>query len=121
MSVLLNSSGNRSRETPDVKRRASPQGEGAVYSPPMEARTKPDAMVFVVDDDAPMRESLKNLIRSVVLRDEVFGSAEEFLAGQPPNLLLSLVLCLRLPELRGLDLQNRRAGTAREISTIFIW
>ncbi len=120
MSVLLNSSGNRSRETPDVKRRASPQGEGAVNSPRMEARTKPDAMVFVVDDDAPMRESLKNLIRSVGLRVEVFGSAEEFLAGQPPNLPRCLVLDLRLPGLSGLDLQKRMAEIAMEIPTIFI-
>src|SRR5258708_27335754 len=120
MSVLLNSSGNRSRETPDVKRRASPQGEGAVNSPRMEARTKPDAMVFVVDDDAPMRESLKNLIRSVGLRVEVFGSAEEFLAGQPPNLPPFLVLDLRLPGLNGLGLQKRMAEIAMEIRTSFI-
>ena len=38
-----------------------------------------DAMVFVVDDDAPMRESLKNLIRSVGLQVELFASAQEFL------------------------------------------
>jgi FixJ family two-component response regulator len=36
-------------------------------------------VVFVVDDDAPMRESLKNLIRSVGLRVEAFASAQEFL------------------------------------------
>jgi len=36
-----------------------------------------DAMVFVVDDDAPMRESLKNLIRSVGMRVELFASAQE--------------------------------------------
>jgi FixJ family two-component response regulator len=39
--------------------------------------TKADAMVFVVDDDAPMRESLKNLIRSFGLRVEAFASAQE--------------------------------------------
>ena len=38
--------------------------------------TETDAMVFVVDDDAPMRESLKNLIRSVGLRVELFASAQ---------------------------------------------
>src|SRR5258708_8097485 len=97
MGGLVKRRGNRSREAPDVKRRASPQGEGAVNSPRMEARTKPDAMVVVVDDDAPMRESLKNLIRSVGLRVEVFGSAEEFLAGQPPNFPRCLVLDLPLP------------------------
>src|SRR5258708_33034005 len=77
-------------------------------------------MVFVVDDDAPMRESLKNLIRSVGLRVEVFDSAEEFLAGQRPNLPRGLVLGVRLPGLRGLDLQKRMAEIAMEIPTIFI-
>lgn len=120
MSVLLNDSGNRSRETPEVKRRASPQGECAVNSPRGEARTKPDAMVFVVDDDAPMRESLKNLIRSVDLRVEAFDSAEEFLTGQRPNLPRCLVLDVRLPGLSGLDLQKRMAEIAMEIPTIFI-
>ena len=38
-----------------------------------------EALVFVVDDDAPLRESLKNLIRSVELRVEAFASAQEFL------------------------------------------
>jgi PleD family two-component response regulator len=45
-----------------------------------------DAMVFVVDDDAPMRESLRNLIRSVGLRVELFSSAQEFLESNRPFL-----------------------------------
>jgi signal transduction histidine kinase len=116
MSVLLNNSRNRLREVPGVGRRASPSRECAVNRP----RTDADAMVFVVDDDAPMRESLKNLIRSVGLRIEVFDSAEEFLAGQRPNLPCCLVLDVRLPGLSGLDLQKRMAEIAMEIPTIFI-
>src|SRR5580704_5743188 len=69
-----------------------------------------DAMVFVVDDDAPMRESLKNLIRSVGLRVELFGSAQEFLRSKRPDLPSCLVLDVRLPGLSGLDLQKRTAA-----------
>jgi DNA-binding NtrC family response regulator len=44
--------------------------------------TDANAMVFVVDDDARVRESLKNLIRSVGLRVEAFASAQEFLRSK---------------------------------------
>ena len=47
--------------------------------------TDADARVFVVDDDAPMRESLKNLVRSVGLRVEAFDSAQEFLRSKRPD------------------------------------
>jgi FixJ family two-component response regulator len=43
--------------------------------------TETDAVVFVVDDDASMRESLKNLFRSVGLRVELFTSAQELFCG----------------------------------------
>ena len=67
-----------------------------------------DAMVFVVDDDAPMRESLKNLIRSVGLRVELFASAQEFLRSNRPDLPSCLVLDVRLPGLVGLICRGER-------------
>jgi FixJ family two-component response regulator len=79
-----------------------------------------DAMVFVVDDDAPMRESLKNLIRSVGLRAELFSSAQEFLRGKRPDVTSCLVLDVRLPGLSGLDLQRRTTEAGMEIPIIFI-
>jgi FixJ family two-component response regulator len=79
-----------------------------------------DAMVFVVDDDAPMRESLKNLIRSVGLRVELFASAQEFLRSNRPDLLSCLVLDVRLPGLSGLDLQRRTGDAGIEIPIVFI-
>src|ERR1700730_17907917 len=79
-----------------------------------------DAMVFVVDDDAPMRESLKNLIRSVGLRVELFASAHEFLRSKRPDLPSCLVLDVRLPGLSGLDLQKRTADAGIEIPIVFI-
>ena len=79
-----------------------------------------DAMVFVVDDDAPMRESLKNLIRSVGLRVELFASAQEFLRSKRPDLPSCLVLDVRLPGLSGLDLQTRASDAGMEVPIIFI-
>src|SRR5277367_2848815 len=79
-----------------------------------------DATVFVVDDDAPMRESLKNLIRSVGLRVELFASAQEFLRSKRPDLPSCLVLDVRLPGLSGLDLQKRTGDAGIEIPIVFI-
>jgi FixJ family two-component response regulator len=82
--------------------------------------TEIDATVFVVDDDAPMRESLKNLIRSVGLRAELFASAQEFLRSKRPDAPGCLVLDVRLPGLSGLDLQRRTTEAGLEIPIIFI-
>lgn len=82
--------------------------------------TEPDAIVFVVDDDAQVRESLKGLIRSVGLRVEVFASAQEFLRGKRPEVPSCLVLDVRLPGLSGLDLQKRTTDAGMEIPIVFI-
>jgi FixJ family two-component response regulator len=82
--------------------------------------TETDAMVFVVDDDASMRESLKNLIRSVGLRVELFTSAHEFLRSKRPDVPSCLVLDVRLPGLSGLDLQKRTSDAGMEVPIIFI-
>ena len=79
-----------------------------------------DALVFVVDDDAPMRESLKNLLRSVGLRVEAFASAQEFLRSPRPDIPGCLVLDVRLPGLSGLDLQKQMAQGDRDMPIIFI-
>ena len=54
--------------------------------------TKAGAMLFVVDDDVPMRKSLENLVRSIGLRVAVFTSAEEFLRSKRPDVPGCLVL-----------------------------
>jgi FixJ family two-component response regulator len=79
-----------------------------------------DAMVFVVDDDAPMRESLKNLMRSVGLRVEAFASAQEFLRSTRPEVPACLVLDVRLPGLSGLELQRQIVAANWQIPIIFI-
>ena len=79
-----------------------------------------DGVVFVVDDDAEMRESLRNLIRSVGLRVEAFPSAPEFLQSKRPDAPGCMILDVRLPGLSGLDLQKRMAEADVEIPIIFI-
>jgi FixJ family two-component response regulator len=81
---------------------------------------EPDATVFVVDDDASIREALGSLIRSVGLKVETFASAQEFLARPPADVPGCLVLDVRLPGLSGLDLQSRMAEINLEIPIVFI-
>jgi FixJ family two-component response regulator len=79
-----------------------------------------EATVFIVDDDAHMRESLRNLVRSVGLRAELFASAQEFLQSRHSNAPSCLVLDVRMPGLSGLDLQRQTAEAGLEIPIIFI-
>jgi FixJ family two-component response regulator len=82
--------------------------------------TEAAAIVFVVDDDGGMRQSLTNLIKSVGLRVEAFASAQEFLRSKLTDVPGCLVLDVRLPGLSGLDLQRRMAEAEMEIPIIFI-
>jgi FixJ family two-component response regulator len=66
-------------------------------------------IVFVVDDDASVREALDSLIRSAGLRVETFSSAQEFLKYQRPKTPACLVLDVRLPGGNGLQVQRELA------------
>ena len=77
-------------------------------------------IVFVVDDDGSIRESLQNLIRSAGLKVQTFASAQEFLTSQGANAPSCLVLDVELPGLSGLDLQEELAKTDIQIPIIFI-
>jgi FixJ family two-component response regulator len=81
---------------------------------------KPDKLVYVVDDDAPLRDSLADLLRSIGLRVETFASAQEFLQSKRPDVPSCLVLDVRLKGLSGLDLQKRLIAGDIEIPIIFI-
>lgn len=76
--------------------------------------------VFVVDDDASVRDALSSLIRSVGLRVEAFSSAREFLRMKIPDGPACLVLDVRLPGLSGMDLQRELAAANNPIPIIFI-
>ncbi len=79
-----------------------------------------DSIVFVVDDDAPIRESLKNLILSVGLHVDTFASGQDFLKAKRPDIPGCLVLDVRLKGLSGLDLQKRMAEVNIDIPIIFM-
>jgi FixJ family two-component response regulator len=66
-------------------------------------------VVFVVDDDVSVRESLEMLVRSAGWVPHTFSSAREFLSQPPQNAPGCLVLDVHLPDLNGLDLQERVA------------
>ena len=76
--------------------------------------------VYVVDDDASVREALGNLFRSVGLRVELFGSAPEFLQRKLPDVASCLILDIRLPRLSGLDFQVELAKAGIHIPIIFM-
>src|SRR5215471_11865754 len=82
--------------------------------------TEQSLIVYVVDDDASVREALKSLFRSVGLQVETFGSAAEFLQSELPDVPGCLVLDVRLPGLSGLDFQTELAKAGIRIPIVFI-
>ena len=76
--------------------------------------------VCVIDDDISVRESLETLVSSMGLRAESFTCAEDFLERARISGPACLVLDVYLPELNGLDLQERMAGLGTQIPIIFI-
>jgi FixJ family two-component response regulator len=79
-----------------------------------------DPVVFVVDDDASVREALASLLGSVALRVECFASPGEFLRRRKSESPACLVLDVRMPGLSGLDLQRKLARGEHQIPIIFI-
>jgi FixJ family two-component response regulator len=78
------------------------------------------ATVFVVDDDASVRDSVKTLLKSVGLQAEVFGSTEEFIQIERPETPSCLVLDVRLPGTGGLEFQEVLDKAGIHIPIIFI-
>ena len=76
--------------------------------------------VFVVDDDASTRDSLKDLISSAGFNVQTFASTQEFLTSSRPRAVSCLVLDVNLPGLSGLDLQQELAKRDAQIPIIFI-
>src|SRR5262245_25928668 len=77
-------------------------------------------IVFVIDDDASIRQALARLFQSVQLRAEVFASPQEFLQSERPDAPSCLVLDVRLPGVSGLDFQAELAKADIRIPIVFI-
>jgi FixJ family two-component response regulator len=76
--------------------------------------------VFIVDDDRSMRQAVQDLVESIGLRAESFETGGEFLGRGRITSPSCLVLDVRLPQISGLDFQNRLAEIGMQIPIIFI-
>jgi RNA polymerase sigma factor (sigma-70 family) len=91
-----------------------------LYTDQTKMNQQTEGMVFVIDDDAPIRRALGRLLRSVGYSHECFPSASAFLARPPAAVPACVVLDYRMPGLNGLELQNALTAAARPESIIFI-
>lgn len=76
--------------------------------------------VFVIDDDGGMRQAIQDLVESVGLRAEAFATGEEFLEQRRTADASCLVLDVRLPQMSGLEFQQKLAELGVRIPIIFI-
>jgi FixJ family two-component response regulator len=107
--------------TAESMTRGAYTGHSPIASGFAEALTMSDvtSIVFVVDDDVSVRESLELLIKSAGWRSETFASAQEFLSRPRGMVPCCLVLDVTLPGLNGLDLQQQLADRT-DMPIIFI-
>ena len=76
--------------------------------------------ICLVDDDASLRESVSNLLKSVGFEVVIFESAEAFLASAMPGRAVCLVLDLRLQGMNGLDLMAHLTSVGQSVLTIVL-
>jgi FixJ family two-component response regulator len=81
---------------------------------------EPEPIVFVIDDDALIRDGIRSLVKSVGLRVETFASAQDFMLAKRPDVPACLILDVRMPGLNGLDLQRNLSAANIYIPIIFI-
>jgi FixJ family two-component response regulator len=94
---------------------ANHESAGAMKEP-----RPPQSIVYVVDDDASVRNSLLNLFRSVDLTVEAFESPARFLRRQLADVPSCLVLDIRMPGSSGLDFQTELGSLGIEIPVVFL-
>ena len=82
--------------------------------------TEEQPVVFIIDDDELVRESMERLLRSVALQVKLFPSTQEFLQSARPDVPGCLVLDVRLPGMGGLDFQCELAKSSIHLPIIFI-
>jgi FixJ family two-component response regulator len=79
-----------------------------------------ESVVFVIDDDASVRDSLRSLFESVDLNVELFGSTDDFLQSERPDVPCCLVLDVRLPGRSGLEFQDELSNAGTDMPIIFL-
>ena|SRR5271154_3895055 len=81
---------------------------------------EPESIVFVIDDEALIRDGIQSLIKSIGIRVETFSSAGDFMLARRPDVPSCLVLDVRMPGTSGLDLQRKLGDAGIKIPIIFI-
>jgi FixJ family two-component response regulator len=79
-----------------------------------------EPIVFVIDDDALIRDGIQSLVRSIGLRAETFASAQDFMLAKRPDAPSCLILDVRMPGVNGLDFQRQLSAANIHIPIIFI-
>jgi FixJ family two-component response regulator len=92
----------------------------AALRPEMAMATQEQPTVVVIDDDASVRKALDNLLRSVGLEVELFGSPQDFLQSERPDRPGCIVLDVRFPGRSGLDMQREISAANTPLPIIFI-
>jgi FixJ family two-component response regulator len=82
--------------------------------------SKPDQVVFVIDDDTSMRSAISRLLGAVGLEVQMFPSGQKFLGSRLPDVPGCVVLDVRLPGLSGLELQQEMSERGINYPVIFI-
>jgi RNA polymerase sigma factor (sigma-70 family) len=82
--------------------------------------TEEQPVAFVIDDDVMVRDAVADLLRSVGLGVQAFGSTQEFLQSKRPNAPGCIVLDVRLPGASGLEFQRTLTESNIELPVIFI-
>ena len=77
-------------------------------------------MIYVIDDDEPVRKAFQRLLRSVNLEVETFSSAEEFLKSQKQNKNACIIIDIKMPGLTGFDLQRTLRAQGCQIPVVVI-
>ena len=80
----------------------------------------PERVVFVVDDDRLVRDSVADLLNSAGFTVQTFGSATEFIQSQRPDVPACLILDVELPDFSGLDLQAELSKSGIEMPIVFL-
>ena len=80
----------------------------------------PECIVFVIDDDLLVRESVADLLNSAGFTVQTFGSATEFVQAKRPDVPACLILDVELPDISGLDLQTELAKSGIEMPIVFL-
>ena len=80
----------------------------------------PNSLVFVIDDDAPVRKALTRLLRLTGYQSEIFESASDFLKREPHAGPACLIVDVRMPGIDGMDLQETLIQHGREEQLVFL-